>query len=39
MDKGAWKATTRGIAKELNLTWQLKINNKRPNTPIDEVAL
>ena len=39
MDKGAWKATTRGIAKELNLTWQLKNNNKRPNTPIDEVAL
>ena len=39
MDKGAWQATTRGIVKELDLTWQLKNNNKRPNNPIDEVEL
>ena len=28
MDRGAWRVTVQGIAKELDMTWQLNNNNK-----------
>ena len=36
MDRGAWKATVHGVAKESDTTWQLKqqlTHNYRANTP------
>ena len=37
MDRGAWWGTVRGVAKELDRTWQLN-NNKMPNQTLETFA-
>ena len=38
MDKEAWQATIHGVAKELDMTYQLNNNNNKPTQHCKETA-